>query len=93
METGWPKEDSRIENQKLVNLLNYSNQQYHNIQINMEERGELVVKFKKKNDQTCQGLLGWLQCIFPFHGVVSSLGGIAFRILMLVSLIVYVCHL
>lgn len=37
METGWPKDALRIENQKLVQVLNYSNQWYYKIQISMEE--------------------------------------------------------
>ena len=44
METGWPKEKLRIEDHKLAQVLNYSNQQYHKIQVNMEEGGKTIVK-------------------------------------------------
>ena len=89
METGWPKEELRIEGHELIRVLNYSNQQYHEIETNMEEGGKTIDKFIKQYDQTCQRYFGWLQCIFLSHGVASSLGGIAFGILMLVGLIVF----
>nr|XP_060490990.1 uncharacterized protein LOC132680987 [Panthera onca] len=89
METGWPKEELRIEGRELIQVLNYSNQQYHKIETNMEEGGKTIVKFIKQYDQTCQRYFGWLQCIFLSYGVASSLGGIAFGILMLVGLIVF----
>ena len=79
----------RTENQKPVQKLNYSKQQYHKIQINMEEGGKAIVGKKKKIDQTVQELFGWLQYIFTSHGVTSFLGGIAFGILMLVDLIFF----
>ncbi|XP_045359659.1 uncharacterized protein LOC123611597 [Leopardus geoffroyi] len=90
METGWPKEELRIEDHELAQVLNYSNQQYHQIQISMEEGGKAIVKLVKNYDQTCQGFLGWLQCSFPSYVVASSLGGAAFGIL-LVGLIFFLC--
>lgn len=43
METGWPEEGLRIENQALIQVPNYSNLQYHKIQINTEEGEKAIV--------------------------------------------------